>query len=152
MQLATEQTGSDYRTSQPSVSSVPADQVEYVWSVLRSEIESALSKGQGDGTTVSHMLAKILTGDMQMWAMHDEEKIHACIVVSLRKTDTMTKVFVELLAGKDMDWWGDEIEQLLHDFKDLVGATCVESSCRLGLAKYLQKRGWRKKAVIMELT
>ena len=67
MQLATEQTGLEPQTSQPSVSSVPADQVEYVWSVLRSEIESALSKGQGDGTTVSHMLAKILTGDMQIW-------------------------------------------------------------------------------------
>ena len=114
-------------------------------------IESGLSKGQGDGTTSAHMKAAIDRGDMKMWVVLDDGSIVSCLVLSVRKTDTMTKLFVELLAGKDMDLWGDEIEQLLLEFKDLTGARCIEASCRLGLAKYLQKRGWRKKAVIMEL-
>lgn len=120
--------------------------------MLRAEIEKALSTGQGDGTTASHMMARVMTGDLKMWVMVDGGEIIACVVLSVRKTDTMTKLFIELVAGRDSELWNDALEQLVLDFKDLVGATCIEASCRLGLAKYLHKRGWRKKAVIMELT
>ena len=148
------QTGAEVKIEQsfPEFSSVKPDQVEYVFALLRPEIDKALSKGQGDGTTAAHMMAKIMTGNLLMWAIVDDAEIIACVVLSVKKTDTMTKLLIELVAGKDSVLWNDALEQLVLDFKDLVGATCIEASCRLGLAKYLHKRGWRKKAVIMELT
>lgn len=149
------QTGAELKTEQsfPDFSSVPVDQVDIVWSALLPMIKSGLSKGQGDATTPEHIRAAIKRKDMLMWVVHQDEDIIACIILSVRTHESsITKVFIHLLAGKDMDWWGDKMEQLLLDFKDLAGAKCIEASCRPGMAKYLHNRGWSKKAVIMELT
>jgi hypothetical protein len=137
--------------SSPEFSSVKPDQVDFVFAALDKQIQRALSRGQGDGTTPEHMKAAIIRGDMYMWAVVADQEIVACIVLSVRQTDTIKKLIIQLLAGRDSDWWGDELETLLQDFKDLVGATCIEACCRPGVVKKLHNRGWRKKSVVMEL-
>lgn len=74
------------------------------------------------------------------------------MVVSVKQYPTGRKLFVELLVGTDMEQWVDQLERVLIECRDLVGAMCIEASCRIGLAKKLGKRGWSKKAIVMELT
>jgi hypothetical protein len=132
------------------ISHVPPASVGAVWAALSPMIEKGLSHGQGDETSPEQMRAAIERGDMQMWVVHEGEDIKAGIVLSV--TDAaVRKLWVEMLVGRDMGEWIDELERLVCDFRDLIGAGCVEASCRPGLAKYLARRKWKRKAIIMSL-
>jgi len=132
----------------PNVAEVPIGSVRIVWDTLLPEIEKAISSGQGDGTTTEQMLLNVLSGKLKMWVIGD---IEACVLFSVRKHVTGLKLFIDLIAGKNMDSWANELQSLLLDYKDLVGARCIEASCRPGLSKKLLKLGWSRKAVVMEL-
>lgn len=114
-------------------------------------IERALSHGEGDSTTSAHLLAAVLTGDLQLWVVHDGPEIVAGLVVAVYIHPGKRTVWVELCAGRDLDRWIADIERLLRDFRDIVGADTVEASCRPGLAHRLGKRGWSRKAIRLEL-
>lgn len=133
------------------VSRVPLESIEYVWNRVRRSIERALSHGCGDSITADQLLAKILSGDMTMWAVHEGPEILACVVLSVHTYPAKLTLVVELLAGRDMDRWAEKVEGLLRDCRDLIGADTIEASCRAGLAKRLVGRGWKSKAVIVEL-
>ena len=132
------------------ISTVPPNLITTVFEHLRPQIEKALRNGQGDGTTADHILAAILNDQMTLWVVHEGEQIVAGVVISLLHQPNGNKLFVELLAGTGMDKWVGELEQILKDARDLTGATCIEASCRLGLAKKLRARNWKQKAIIME--
>lgn len=133
------------------VSYVPDAQVSEVWYSQIDMIERAMTKGQADWATSEGMLESIRSGRSQLWAIHEGRHIVAIAVISVSSTKTMTKLFVRLLAGRRMPDWADMLVENLQRMKEMVGADCIEASCRPGLAKFLQKIGWSKKAVIVEL-
>lgn len=132
------------------ISQVMPDELPLVWRYLEKQIMSGLSRGQGDECYPEKMYEGVLDGTSQMWAMHDETELDAVIILSVEDSATR-KVWVDLLAGDNLTKWADELESTLVDFKKSVGASCIEASCRSGLAKFLRKRGWKKKATIMSL-
>lgn len=132
------------------ISQVPPHLVDDVFDKMAGPIKKGLSRGQGDGTTEIEMRLAIKAGEMKMWAVHNDEQVSAAMVLSVTQHSTGRKMFVELLAGTGIDEWAADLEALLMDYQKLVGAMCIEASCRRGLAKYLGKRGWRTKAIIME--
>lgn len=133
-----------------TISAVPPEWSGKVFDELRPQLLKALRTGQGDGITEIEFRRAVESGQMQMWAVHDDEGIKAAIVISVSQHSTGRKLFVELLLGHNIDDWVADLERLLQDYREITGAMCIESSCRPGLAKYLATRGWRKKAVIME--
>lgn len=137
------------------ISHVLPEQLDLVWNELEPQIIRGLTHGQGDECYPELMKAQILNERMQLWAIQDEEQreLRAGVVVSVRDSKTR-KVWVELLAGENIDEWASDLEDTLRTFKERVGASTIEASCRLGLAKYLQSRGtgWKRKAIVMELT
>lgn len=151
MPLALALTEKTQKRPRPEVSSVPQGMVDKVWPSILPMIEKGLSRGQGDNTTAEHMKAAVMRGDMYLWVIHEGYDVIAGIVLSVRERENSVKVSIEMLAGKDMNAWADDLQKLLIDFKDLVGASCIEASCRHGLARFLKGRGWTNKAVIMEL-
>jgi hypothetical protein len=114
-------------------------------------IERGLSKGQGDWMSSSRLLERVLLGKSHLWAIHENQEVIALVIFAVRSNELMTKIIVELLAGQEMPLWSEKVQELLLDFKDIIGADCIDASCRPGLAKYLSKSGWSKKAIIMEL-
>jgi len=126
-------------------------EIEYVWPAVLPMIERGLRHGQGDGTTVDVMRHKVMAGDWLMWAVHEGDDVKAVVILSVNVHATGKKVFIQMLAGHDMDQWQEELQGLLLDFRDVIGAMCIEASCRKGLVKRLSKLGWREKAVVMEL-
>lgn len=113
-------------------------------------LKRALRHGQGDGASIDDIIRSLADGESKMWVVRESFDILACMVWTVTEHKKGRKVLVEFLAGKDMDLWVGMLEELLQDYRDLVGAMCVEASCRKGLAKKLSERGWRSKAVIME--
>lgn len=128
------------------VSAVAPDSLDIVWAALLPEIRKAMAGGTG-----VFLREEVRAGNAQMWVIHQGEDIRAGIVVSVMDGETGRKVFIDLLAGKDMLEWVDELESLLRAFKERTGANRIEAGCRPGLAKRLMSRGWKKTAVVMEL-
>jgi len=57
---------------------------------------------------------------------------------------------VDAVAGRGMDRWIGLFEDLLREYRDIVGADCVRALCRDGAVKKLGDR-WQRKATLMEL-
>lgn len=124
--------------------------VPQVLGAFARQVKKAFSVGQADAVTPQDMLAAIQDGREMLWAVHDGENVKGAVLVSVPTYSTGRKVWVSMIVGEDMPEWADDVESALTKYRDEVGAMCVEASCRPGLARYLTRRGWRTKAVIME--
>ena len=130
--------------------SVPPEQVGAVWMKLKPMIERGLSSGQGSDTTVDHMLLAVLQGTSMLWVAMQEDDPVAGVILRQMETDTGKKLWIDMLAGKDQGLWADQLEILVGDYARLTGSRGIECSCRPGLARILERRGWLKKSIIME--
>lgn len=132
-----------------NISRVEPQTLDVVWPALRPEILSALSHGAGEHYTEDHYYSAVKSGAMTMWVGHEGQHIVAGGILSVQQHPKHKTVFIELLAGERLQAWLPQVETLLKEFRDLVGATTIEASCRPGLAKKLT--GWKTKAILMEL-
>lgn len=140
------------------ISSVPPADVGKVWGQISPMIQDALQHGQGDGMAVDAVLLELAKGTRSLWLIHDGDpeaggfEIKAAVVTSLSEVPGRGhKIYVDLLAGRRMGEWVQELQDALNQAAELTGAFCIEASCRRGLAKYLQQNmGWKVKAIIME--
>jgi len=137
-------------TTPYSVEAVPSNAIDDVWPHVLPMVERGLRHGEGDTITSEHVRQSILAGEMHAWAVRDAEGIAAVLIFRVRMDAAGRSLFVVMLAGRDMSEWIDELEEMLMDYRDIIGARCIRASCRLGLARKLAERGWAKKSVIME--
>lgn len=131
------------------VSYVHPGLADHVWKEILPMVERGVRKGQGDHTTPERLLEGIKSGDLVLLIVVDD-KIRAGCIVDILQHHTKKVLFVVMLAGEGMNDWIDALISSLVQYKDAVGADAIEASCRDGLVRYLGKRGWSKKAVIME--
>ena len=139
------------QTTELEFASVPPDQVELVWPTLGPIIERTFIRAEGDAGGATEMLRKILSGEWKLWAIVRNGETQAGLVFSVQQAGFDRKVWVHMLAGVNMQEWAVELQQLLLDFRVLVGASSIKASCRPGLAKFLKSLGWKRKAILMEL-
>lgn len=132
-----------------SVDAVSPAGVDAVWHDVLPMVKRGLRHGEGDTITPEMIRACVLAGEMQMWVVHEAGETVAVVVFRIISHLGRRKLFVVMVAGRDIDLWADEVEQRLMDFMDISGATAIEASCRHGMAAYLEKRGWSRRAVIM---
>jgi hypothetical protein len=128
---------------------VPADQTPALWAAFRPQFLKALSHGAGQHYTESYYLDALAKGQMAMIAVGDSDP-EAVGVFSTQIYPNGKTLFVELLAGRNLAGWLPFIEPILKQYKDRIGATTIEASCRPGLARRLAR--WKCKAVLMELS
>lgn len=130
------------------ISFVPAESVDSVWETFRPQILKALTKGAGEHQTEEFFREQVKSGAMVMLIAHDDGPI-ACGILSVINYTKHKVLFIELLAGKDLDSWLPSVETILKQYRDQIGATTIEASCRPGFVKKLAN--WQRKAVLMEL-
>ena len=133
-----------------NVSAVSPEDALSVVAEVAPQVMEAMQSGQGDAHTPEDALQAVTSGRQQLWAIHDDDTVHAVAGVSVDQYSACRKVFVSLLAGRRMFEWADKLEAALQRCREVTGSRCVEASCRPELARYLERRGWRVKAVIME--
>lgn len=154
MPSQTAQTGDAYKIAPSSleVRAVLPETAVQAWPAVEPLISSALRRGQGDESAPEHVLARVIKGESQMWVVVEGDEVVATTVLTVLDAPNTRKLSVDILAGVGMPRWVDRLEELIVRFMRTVNATCIEASCRPGLAARLKQRGWRQKAVIMELT
>lgn len=99
----------------------------------------------------SHMKRDLVSGLRQLWAIQRDQEVVAVAVISADETHLGPKIVVDLLSGEGMDEWIETLVESLRELKELMGAFCIEASCRPGLGRYMKRIGWTHKATIMEL-
>jgi len=130
---------------------VTPDLVDAVWLRFLKQIRKGLSHAAGDSTTPELFLRDVRLGKMIGWGIVVDDDLVACAFISTRQFPSKMTVNVELIVGKDMDVWADELENTLIDYRDLTGADSIEGLSRDGMVYRLSKR-WKRKATLMELT
>lgn len=133
-----------------SVSRVARADADRVFRALHTELERGLRQVAGRPTSYAQLRDSVLSGEMIMWAVQDGPELLAAVILSVRKYSSYTALVVELAAGRELERWAELVEELLRDYRELVGAEVVEALCRGGMAKKLAAR-WKKRAVLMEL-
>src|SRR5688500_18778658 len=121
------------------ISNVPPESMDIVWQSVRPMIKKALRTGAGHHMTEQHYYDSVKDGSMFMWVYHEGSEIIAAGIFSIQQYPAHKTLFVELCAGKDLLSWLDKVEPLLKEYRDLIGATTIEASCRPGLVKKLTK-------------
>ncbi len=129
---------------------VPPEHASAVLCSVEGQFLEAMAQGQADAVTPRDALLEFSEGKSELWAVHDEEGVHAAVGVSVSQFPACRKVWVNLLAGRRMFEWADLVESALEKCRSLTESKCVEASCRPDLARYLERRGWTMKAIIME--
>lgn len=147
----TAQVGED-RTPEPwLVERIEAKHIDIIWPLIEPYLQNVLRHGQGDSITVGSIYLSLVEDKQKLWVVTDGTEVYAACIFSVINNPANVVLFVSVLAGRQMDDWADVLIERLAHYRGRVGADCVECSARLGLAKYLSKKGWKKKAVIMEL-
>lgn len=127
----------------PSVSAVPWGDVPLVWPVVGPLIARA-PFGSAD-----RIGAALRDGRMMLWVVHEGPEIIAAVVLQVLADPRRLEVV--LVAGRGFADWVGEVQRLIRDYADLVGAKAVTATCRPGMARWLSARGWKRRAVVMEL-
>lgn len=144
-------TGDEPKTEQLRVSEVLPDALSSVWAQVGKTIVRALGHASGDSTTPEQFYASCQRGEMKTWAVHRGDEVVAVVIFRVTDRDAMRVLFIEVVAGRDMAAWVDQVERLLRDYRDLVGADAIQTLSRDGMVRRLLRRGWKKKATLMEL-
>ena len=126
----------------------PAD-VDGVWPLLREKILKFLETPAGQRMTEAYYYSGATSGDLVTWIGHEGHEVVAAGFLSVTQYPNQKILFIALIVGDRLDEWLCLAEPLLHEFKQLVGASTIEALCRPGLVKKL--KNWRKTAVLMEL-
>lgn len=137
-------------TTPLSVSVVTPGHLDAIWSQLLPKIKEGLSHGQGDAFTAESLKAAVRCGDMHLWVAHEDGEVVAGMIFEVVQYPAVKKIFIQMVAGRDMSVWFDANFPLLLKYRDLNEAGTIEASCRDGLVRFLEQRGWKRKAVIMQ--
>lgn len=127
---------------------VPSEEIPRVWTLFQQQIGDALAHGAGESEDAAAMLRRLFNGDSVMLAAQGEELILGCLVYSIKQYTKGSAVFVELIAGKQLDKWVESMEEALVNIQTHAEADMIEGISRPGMTKLL--KNWRQKAVIME--
>jgi hypothetical protein len=130
-----------------NISLVTPDTLPQVWAALLPEIRSAMDGLAGRAGEQAYYDA-VNDGRMSMWVSHEGAEIVAGGIFAVHEYPREKVLFIELLAGRDLDKWLETVEPLLKQYKEQVGATTIEALCRPGLTRKL--KGWTVKAALME--
>lgn len=133
------------------ISSVPPEQIDYVWAQVEPMVERGLAEAAGDSLSPDYLKASIKRGDSLLWAVHEGMNVIAVVALDVVRHPAKTTVLVVLIAGERFRDWSEKVQTLLREFAALVGADTIEAVVRDGMTKWLAPMGWRRKATLMEL-
>ena len=131
------------------ISTVTEESLDFVWEALLPQIEKAYKHGAGDCTTPEHVYEDVKAGKLKMWVVHEGLHVIAALLFSIKQYPARKTIFVELMAGKGLNSWVDEMQDLLRKYKDEIGADAIEGCSRKGVPRML--KNWKIKAYLVEL-
>jgi len=116
------------------------------WPAICALLRPAIERG-GD-TTIPELIDELLSGHAQLWVKRDDAGPVAAAVTTLHTDRT---VHCQLLGGHGIHDWVDDLIASVEAVARPVGVEAFTIEGRVGWERFLGRRGWRKKKVVMEL-
>lgn len=133
------------------LSRVYPDALEFVWPQIEPKVLKSLEHGAGDSLSIEKIKTAILSGDMELWAVHEDRDVSAGIILQALQRDKGIALYVVLVAGEGWTKSASQVNQKLKEYAQEIGAYTVEATCRKGMARWLEELGWKEKAILMEM-
>lgn len=145
-------TGEEFKTGQWQVSSVPPKQLPLVWPQISPLAEKGLAQIREDELTAEDIRQRVADGRYVLWVAHDNETVAGAVIFNVIERRRGRVLFIVLVAGRRFNEWAPTMQERLQDVMGMTGAVRMESHSRIGMEPWMNKLGWRKRAVVMEWT
>jgi len=147
----TEQTGEEVQTGRLSVNLVRPLDVPQVWPHVVDKIRRGLKFAAGDRITETGLLKALLDARFEMWVFRDGTELLSVAILQVVERPRGKAIIIIATAGRNFHRCAPEAYKLFRKYKQLIGAYTVEAVARDGMAKWLARDGWKRKATIMEM-
>lgn len=134
-----------------AVSSVRPELLAEVWPHVVEKIAKGIERASQGALTPAGIYQAVAAGDMELWLVHDGREVMAAVVLRVNARPDGHALTVVLVAGREFHRWGRHIQELIRDYAQIIGANTVQAVARPGMARWLERMGWKKKATVMEL-
>jgi hypothetical protein len=118
------------------------------WDYVKDDIDLAL-KGSYSNTTANDLYERILTKNVQLWALHDGN-LSAVMTTEIINYDRLKSVRIITVTGKDSELWLDVLIDTISRWGAENGAESIEFCGRRGWEKVLSKRGFDNLQIVMK--
>ena len=149
------QTGDGSQIERLSVSRIKPEDLLVVWAKLVPQIRRGLRKGAGDTLSERGLFRAVVSGDLDLWVVHDGSEIMGGLFLQIEKRERgVALVVLDVVAGtgRGLRDYAEMMLPRIREYGKMVGAYTIESVSRPGAARMLKSLGCRPKAIIMELS
>jgi len=130
---------------QSKVHKVPTKSITAIWWHIHPLVEKGLAHGNGEYKPTD-VLRGLLKGHAQLWVSVREDYVEAIAITKLTQYPQQKICSIELVAGKDMKNWLDNLD-LIYDWAKKSGCTAIEAQCRKGWKRIL--KDWHETKILM---
>lgn len=118
------------------------------WPAVHALLAPAMAWGEYSST---ELIDDLLSGSAQLWVSREGGDPVAAAVSQLEPTDAGLIVHGKLLAGKGATGCVDDAVACVQRHARQVGATGIRITGRCGWERLLAAKGWKRRAVTMQL-
>lgn len=120
------------------------------WPAIHALLAPAMARA---GYSAAELIDQLLASEAQLWVLRNEKGGDpvAAAVSDLERTPDGLIVHVRLTGGHGMAEWIDGAVDCIRAHVRAVGATGARLEGRDGWERVLASKGWKRRAVVMEL-
>ena len=103
-------------------------------------------------STVDDILKAVLTGQMQLWAVHDQESIYGHVITEIKQYPQCKMLVVQYCAMKPwtMDLVSEKMHEMAERFAKDAGCTGIEFVGRPGWRDVAKQQGYTVQSVVYQ--
>jgi hypothetical protein len=116
---------------------IPAERLHVVWHELAPLLERAVKRSADKPDLVAHLLA----GEAQLWAIYDGDQPVAAIVTRIQQTHDERRCLLWLVGGGRVGEWAVESLTELETWARSLGCVALWGCGRRGWARVVGKFG-----------
>lgn len=131
------------------ISGVLPELLPHVWDDCEPYIAMGNSRSKDEMSTFD-IYHKIEEEKMQLWVLSNEDKeIISVLTTEIVEYPRKTTCRIVTLGGKDLDLWVEDWLQLLEEWAIQQGCEAIETCCRKGFAKKLERFGYENTYTVL---
>ncbi len=131
------------------ISGVLPELLPHVWDDCEPYISMGNSRGKEEQNT-HDIYHKIKNQEMQLWILsNDDKEIVSVLTTEIIQYPRRTTCRIVTLGGKDLDEWVEDWLNTLETWALENGCEAIETCCRKGFAKKLEKFGYENTYTVL---
>ncbi len=132
------------------IAALPQPLIEPIWPLVAPHIARVV-KMVDDETTLEHVKAKALAGDVLIVAVSKGSDVIAAFTADIREFDTgMKALYIPMLAGDNLNEWLHQAMNVMHAVAKDFKCDQMRACGRRGWTKVLKDIGWEEQYTVIK--